>query len=178
MAVEVKKQNAFASAFNEIKKSPGALIAVIVVIGVILYIIYKSNPGNMAQTSNLSGNTVTQPSPYNGYNYGYWFTGGERNTEDNDQPKPNPQPAPNPVPTPNPGQYPVPTPEPTPVTPQPQSQRTVKVEKWPSQNSTLWGIAKTEYGDGSQWPKIYNANKDKIGNNPNLIYAGTTLVIP
>jgi LysM repeat protein len=42
---------------------------------------------------------------------------------------------------------------------------------------TLWGIAKTYYGDGSQYTKIYEANKDKIS-NPYLIYPGQELTIP
>lgn len=42
---------------------------------------------------------------------------------------------------------------------------------------SLWAIAKRYYGDGSQYNKIYEANKDKI-KNPNLIYAGQTLTIP
>lgn len=37
----------------------------------------------------------------------------------------------------------------------------------------LWSIAKKYYGDGSQYTKIYNANKDKI-KNPNLIYPRTS----
>lgn len=42
---------------------------------------------------------------------------------------------------------------------------------------TLWAIAKKYYGNGAQYPKIYNANKDKI-KNPNLIYPGQKLTIP
>lgn len=42
----------------------------------------------------------------------------------------------------------------------------------------LWNIAKTFYGKGSDYTKIYNANKGIIGNNPNLIYAGQVLTIP
>ena len=38
-------------------------------------------------------------------------------------------------------------------------------------------IAKSKYGSGSQYTKIYNANKDKI-KNPNLIYPGQVLIIP
>ncbi len=34
------------------------------------------------------------------------------------------------------------------------------------------------YGDRFQWKKIYEANKDIIGANPNLIYVGQVLVIP
>ena len=41
----------------------------------------------------------------------------------------------------------------------------------------LWNIAKRFYGNGSQYTKIYNANRDKI-KNPNLIYAYQLLWIP
>ena len=41
----------------------------------------------------------------------------------------------------------------------------------------LWNIAKKYYGDGSQYMKIYNANKDKI-KKPSLIYPGQVFVIP
>lgn len=42
---------------------------------------------------------------------------------------------------------------------------------------TLWGIARTYYGNGSEYPKIFNANRNIIS-NPNLIYPGQKLVIP
>lgn len=42
----------------------------------------------------------------------------------------------------------------------------------------LWKIAQRLYGDGSQYTKIYNANKKTIGNNPNKIYPGQILTIP
>jgi len=41
----------------------------------------------------------------------------------------------------------------------------------------LWSIAKTHYGNGTYYKKIYEANKDKI-TNPNRIYAGQELVLP
>ncbi len=41
----------------------------------------------------------------------------------------------------------------------------------------LWAIAKKQYGNGSKYSKIYEANKDKI-KNPSLIYPGQKLVIP
>ena len=41
----------------------------------------------------------------------------------------------------------------------------------------LWNIAKSVYGDGSKYTKIYEANKDKI-TNPNLIYPNQVLTIP
>lgn len=42
----------------------------------------------------------------------------------------------------------------------------------------LWNIAKKLYGKGSDYTKIYNANKGVIGSNPNLIYAGQVFTIP
>ena len=42
----------------------------------------------------------------------------------------------------------------------------------------LWNIAKAIYGKGSDYTKIYNANKGVIGSNPNLIYAGQVFTIP
>ncbi len=43
----------------------------------------------------------------------------------------------------------------------------------------LWKIASylTVYGDASKWPKIYEANKDKI-KDPDLIYPNQVFVIP
>lgn len=41
----------------------------------------------------------------------------------------------------------------------------------------LWNIAKREYGDGSRYVDIFNANTDQI-EDPNLIYTGQVLVIP
>ncbi len=38
----------------------------------------------------------------------------------------------------------------------------------------LWNIAKKFYGNGKQYTKIYNANRDKI-KNPNLIYPRTSI---
>jgi len=43
---------------------------------------------------------------------------------------------------------------------------------------SLWKIAVKVYGDGYQWTKIYEANQDKIGPNPGLIFSGTNLLIP
>lgn len=55
----------------------------------------------------------------------------------------------------------------------PKSNGTYTVVK----GDTLWAIAKKYYGNGSQYTKIYNANKDKI-KNPSLIYPGQVLTIP
>jgi nucleoid-associated protein YgaU len=42
---------------------------------------------------------------------------------------------------------------------------------------TLWAIAERFYGDGSQWPRIFHANRDQIGEDQ-VLYAGKTLNIP
>jgi hypothetical protein len=42
---------------------------------------------------------------------------------------------------------------------------------------TLGGIAKKVYGSFSQWPKIYEANRDKLS-SPSLIRVGMELLIP
>lgn len=42
----------------------------------------------------------------------------------------------------------------------------------------LWNIAKKFYGKGSDYTKIYNANKGVIGSNPNPIYPGQVFTIP
>lgn len=55
----------------------------------------------------------------------------------------------------------------------PKSNQTYVVQT----GDTLWGIAKKIYGNGAQYTKIFNANRDKI-KNPNLIYPGQKLVIP
>lgn len=41
----------------------------------------------------------------------------------------------------------------------------------------LWNIAKKYYGNGAEYMKIYNANKDKLA-SPNIIYEGQVLIIP
>lgn len=42
----------------------------------------------------------------------------------------------------------------------------------------LWNIAKAMCGSGTDYSKIYEANKGTIGSNPNLIYPGQVLTIP
>ena len=43
---------------------------------------------------------------------------------------------------------------------------------------SLSKIAKNHYGDGTKWHQIYEANKDLIGNNPDLIEVGQVLTLP
>ncbi len=67
-----------------------------------------------------------------------------------------------------------PKPRPAPTSPKPVNQnKTYTVVR----GDCLWNIAKKFYGNGSQYTKIYNANRDKI-RNPNLIYPGQVLTIP
>lgn len=46
------------------------------------------------------------------------------------------------------------------------------------EGETLATIAQQYYEDGAQWRKIYDANKDAIGDNPDSIKIGQTLKIP
>jgi nucleoid-associated protein YgaU len=43
---------------------------------------------------------------------------------------------------------------------------------------TLRSIAQDQYGDAALWPRIYQANRDVIGPDPDALVAGTTLQIP
>jgi nucleoid-associated protein YgaU len=43
---------------------------------------------------------------------------------------------------------------------------------------SLTKIARAAYGEAKQWPKIYNANRDVLGANPNFIKPGTILKLP
>lgn len=42
----------------------------------------------------------------------------------------------------------------------------------------MWSIAKKFYGSGTQYLKIYEANRELIGSNPALIHPGYILTIP
>jgi nucleoid-associated protein YgaU len=43
---------------------------------------------------------------------------------------------------------------------------------------TLATIAQQYYGDPTQWRRIYDANKDAIGDDPDKLKLGTKLTIP
>jgi hypothetical protein len=106
---------------------------------------------------------------------------------------PNPLPPPlTPPPTvPPPVAPPPPTPPPPPPPPSPPpapaNVRWFTVKPWPQKGSSLWTIAEIYYGNGSQYPRIFNANKTGVRrpdgsmgmiSNPNLIRPGWVLHIP
>lgn len=62
----------------------------------------------------------------------------------------------------------------TPARPAPPAAKTYTVKK----GDSLWRIAQNFYGKGSDYNKIYQANRGVIGSNPNLIYPGQVLTIP
>ena len=43
---------------------------------------------------------------------------------------------------------------------------------------TMYTVAKSQYGNGNQWKKVYEANKEVVGSNPNMPYSGKVLKIP
>lgn len=43
---------------------------------------------------------------------------------------------------------------------------------------SLSRIAQRHYGEAKQWTRIYEANRDLIGDDPNLIQPGQSLVLP
>jgi len=42
---------------------------------------------------------------------------------------------------------------------------------------TLWAIAQRHYGDGNQWSRVFEANRDQL-DNPDMIQPGQVLRIP
>jgi len=56
----------------------------------------------------------------------------------------------------------------------PKKEETYTVKK----GDCLWKIAQKFYGKGSDYTKLYEANKSVVGSNPNLIYPGQVLTIP
>jgi nucleoid-associated protein YgaU len=43
---------------------------------------------------------------------------------------------------------------------------------------TLRSIAQQQYGDAELWPRIYQANRDVIGSDPDALKAGTRIQLP
>ena len=66
---------------------------------------------------------------------------------------------------------------PAPATPAPAAAPTGDTYTVVSGDS-LSKIATHHYGDAAKWHQIYEANKDLIGSNPNLIQVGQVLTLP
>jgi nucleoid-associated protein YgaU len=47
-----------------------------------------------------------------------------------------------------------------------------------AKGETLYGLARSYYGDHRRWKEIYEANRAMIGGNPNQIRVGQKLAIP
>lgn len=59
-------------------------------------------------------------------------------------------------------------------TPKRAHRKTLRVRR----GESLWRIAKRHYGNGEKWRKIFEANKGRIGDDPDYVQAGTRLVLP
>lgn len=61
--------------------------------------------------------------------------------------------------------------------PPPPSQKPVNKTHTVKKGETLWDLAKKYYGNGASWPRILDANREKIS-DPHLIKSGMKLTIP
>jgi len=65
------------------------------------------------------------------------------------------------------------------ATPSPSPGQTLAGDSYEVQSGyTLATIAQQFYGDATQWRRIYDANKDAIGDDPDKLKLGTKLTIP
>ncbi len=54
-----------------------------------------------------------------------------------------------------------------------------ETDKYTTQaGDSLWSVAVKLYADGYQWPKLWEANRDKIGSNSDRLEKGVELSIP
>ena len=64
-------------------------------------------------------------------------------------------------------------------TPQPADASSTDVNTYTvASGDSLSKIAKNHYGDAAKWHEVYEANKDLIGSNPDLIEVGQVLTLP
>lgn len=110
-----------------------------------------------------------QGGPLNGY------SGGDYSRYLGGAPAPVDPPAPDPAPVPD-KPKPKPPVEPSPEDAAEDSPQTVTVQP----GDTLYGITKLRTGDASldNWEPLYEANRDVIGSDPDLIYPGQVLSLP
>src|SRR5262245_24237008 len=64
------------------------------------------------------------------------------------------------------------------LTATPSAAQTCGTEYTLKSGDTLGDIARTVYGNASQWTIIYYANQDRLGNNASLLVPGLALKIP
>jgi nucleoid-associated protein YgaU len=58
------------------------------------------------------------------------------------------------------------------------SEQTTPADYTVQPGDSLSAIADRIWGDGNRWPELYQANRELIGGDPNVIHAGQTLAIP
>lgn len=152
------------------KKNKPLVLAGAVALMAVLFVLYKRSQAPAAAPAT--------PAPTVGTPFGNSYTTITKIVQGQPMQVPAPVSTPG-QPVPMPPIIPPPrVPVPKPPVNKPVPQRVYIVQHWPAQGSTLFGIAEIEYGNGSFWPTIYNANKKLIGANPNLIKAGMKLIIP
>ncbi len=61
--------------------------------------------------------------------------------------------------------------------PVPVAQAPARTPEEVKHGDTLWGLAKSYYGNGASFPQIFEANRDKLS-DPDMIRNGQILVIP
>ena len=99
-------------------------------------------------------------------------------------PTPAPTTVPAAVPAPSPQRPPLASPIPSPssaalaATPTAASTDVASETYEVQSGDTLLTIAQQYYGDGAQWRRIYDANKDTIGADPDKLKIGMKLTIP
>jgi hypothetical protein len=67
---------------------------------------------------------------------------------------------------------------PTPGPGEPTAVPAVAAEYIVEDGDTMRAVAEKVYGDANLWPRIYNANRDLIGPNPDALQVGMHLHIP
>lgn len=100
--------------------------------------------------------------------------GGDSKSAEKPAPEPTTPSAHKAEPPPVPSDAPVPEPSaPAPQMPADHDARTYTVQP----GDTLWKIAETHYGNGADYMKIFEANRDLL-DDPNKIFPGQELKIP